>query len=160
MKKKGFVYIHRLLSTVTEQYEEWGIDHETRVYDELDVGPGAIQKSKYDHKQAVFTLIHEINNTGKAEDALNGVDNIANTVTWQTALDRLESYSEPSGESEPGYACVELDRDAINSLGLEPYEKLQKLDEEGHITSQVPVSPGSPRKQPVYESGSTVYLLD
>ena len=158
MKKKALVHLHSLLSDVEKRYDEWGIDTDLGSYHDLGVKPEFIHYPKERHKKAIFGLLHGLNNTGRTEQVLERLENDDNNITWETALNKLEHHSKPVNDSEPGYASVELDKTTIDSLGLQPYEKLNKLREEGLITSPQKVAPGTPREE--YTPGSTIYLLD
>lgn len=57
MKKQELLHLHALLGEVQDHYEaETGYEIENQEYEELDVPPTSIHRSKTDHKDAVFAL--------------------------------------------------------------------------------------------------------
>lgn len=57
MKKQELIHLHGLLAEVREQCEAWeNEEFSIENYENLDVRPTSIHKSKTDHKDAVFKL--------------------------------------------------------------------------------------------------------
>ena len=60
MKKEELVHLHVLLAQLKRYCEENEAD-DFRNYNELDISPFKVHRSKEDHKQAVFVLVAELN---------------------------------------------------------------------------------------------------
>lgn len=62
MKKQELIHLHRLLVEVRNHYEHrTGNTVEHAAYEDLGIQPISIQKSKTDHKVAVFAVLKAIN---------------------------------------------------------------------------------------------------
>ncbi|MEA2033001.1 MAG: UPF0058 family protein [Euryarchaeota archaeon] len=60
MKKEELVHLHMLLAQLKEYCEETGLDCDFTAYNELDISPFQVYRSKEEHKQAVFVLVTEL----------------------------------------------------------------------------------------------------
>ncbi len=56
MKKQELIHLHGLLAEVSNYYEERSGAIDLSQYEELNVRPTSIHKSKTEHKRAVFAL--------------------------------------------------------------------------------------------------------
>jgi len=57
MKKDEVVHLHMLLAQLKKFCEQNGLDCDFSKYQELDISPFQIHRSKDEHKQAVFVLL-------------------------------------------------------------------------------------------------------
>ena len=60
MKKDEVVHLHMLLAQLKKFCEQNGLDCDFSKYQELDISPFQIHRSKDEHKQAVFVLGTEL----------------------------------------------------------------------------------------------------
>ncbi len=60
MKKEEVVHLHELLVRVKECFEENSMNCEFEKYNELDITPLDMQRSKKEHKRAIFVLASEL----------------------------------------------------------------------------------------------------
>jgi len=60
MKKEELIHLHMLLAQLKEYCEETGLDCDFTAYNELDISPFQVHRSKEEHKQAVFVLVTEL----------------------------------------------------------------------------------------------------
>nr|AAU84355.1 hypothetical protein GZ9D8_24 [uncultured archaeon GZfos9D8] len=60
MKKEELVHLHLLLAQLKKYCEETGLDCDFTKYNELDISPFQVHRSKEEHKQAVFVLVTEL----------------------------------------------------------------------------------------------------
>jgi hypothetical protein len=60
MKKEELVHLHLLLAQLKKYCEETGLDCDFTKYNELDISPFQMHRSKEEHKQAVFVLGTEL----------------------------------------------------------------------------------------------------
>jgi hypothetical protein len=60
MKKEEVVHLHKLLVLMKKGFEENGLDCDFQKYNELDITPLDMQRSKEEHKRAIFLLASEL----------------------------------------------------------------------------------------------------
>jgi len=60
MKKEEVVHLHKLLFHMKKCFEENGLDCDFEKYNELYITPRDMQRSKEEHKRAVFLLASEL----------------------------------------------------------------------------------------------------
>ena len=60
MKKEEVVHLHKLLFHMKKYFEGNGLDCDFEKYNELDITPRDMQRSKEEHKRAVFLLASEL----------------------------------------------------------------------------------------------------
>ena len=60
MKKEELVHLHFLLAQLKKYCEGTGLDCNFTKYNELDISPFQVHRSKEEHKQAVFVLGTEL----------------------------------------------------------------------------------------------------
>jgi len=60
MKKEEVVHLHKLLVRVKKYFEENSVNCEFEKYNELDITPLNVQRSKEEHKRAIFVLASEM----------------------------------------------------------------------------------------------------
>ena len=60
MKKEEVVHLHKLLVHVKKYFEGNGLDCDFQKYNELDITPLDMQRSKEEHKRAIFLLASEL----------------------------------------------------------------------------------------------------
>jgi hypothetical protein len=60
MKKEEVVHLHKLLVHMKMCFEENGLDCDFQKYNELDITPLDMQRSKEEHKRAIFLLASEL----------------------------------------------------------------------------------------------------
>jgi hypothetical protein len=60
MKKEELVHLHMLLAQLKKYCEENGSDCDFTEYNELDISPSQVHRSKEEHKQAIFVLGAEL----------------------------------------------------------------------------------------------------
>lgn len=60
MKKEELVHLHMLLAQLKRYCEENGLDCDFSEYNEMDISPFQVHRSKEDHKQAIFLLVAEL----------------------------------------------------------------------------------------------------
>lgn len=60
MKKEELVHLHMLLAQLKKYCEESGIGCDFEKYNELDISPFQVHRSKEEHKQAIFVLGTEL----------------------------------------------------------------------------------------------------
>jgi len=56
MRKEELVHIHILFAQLKKYCEDTGLDCDFKKYEELEISPYQVQRSKGEHKQAVFLL--------------------------------------------------------------------------------------------------------
>jgi len=56
MKKEELVHLHLLLAQLKKHCEENGVDCDFTKYNDLNISPFQVHRSKEEHKQAVFVL--------------------------------------------------------------------------------------------------------
>jgi hypothetical protein len=56
MKKGEVVHLHMLLAQMKKFCEQHGLDCDFSKYQELDISPFQVHRSKDEHKQAIFVL--------------------------------------------------------------------------------------------------------
>jgi len=59
MKKEELIHLHMLLAQLKRYCEENDLDCDFSEYNELDISPFQVHRSKEDHKQAIFVLVAE-----------------------------------------------------------------------------------------------------
>jgi hypothetical protein len=149
MEKQGFLHLHGLLSEVASFYRDRGIEIDLSEYRKLDVRPTSLNKSKDDHKKAVYALAYGLNSEDRIEEKLEDVKSEKPKVRWETAKRMLEKEADPVDEN---YAEVELEY-VWNRLGRAPGETLKELEEKGHL-----VQLESPAGETRYSPDTKVYL--
>jgi len=60
MRKEELVHIHTLLALLKKYCEDTGLDCDFQKYNGLEISPYQVQRSKVEHKQAVFVLGNEL----------------------------------------------------------------------------------------------------
>ncbi len=60
MKKEELVHLHMLLAQLKKFCEQHGLDCDFSKYQELEISPFQVHRSKDDHKQAIFVLGTEL----------------------------------------------------------------------------------------------------
>jgi hypothetical protein len=60
MKKEEIIHLHMLLAQLKRYCEEKGMDCDFTEYKEMSISPLRIQRSKDEHKQAIFVLGTEL----------------------------------------------------------------------------------------------------
>jgi hypothetical protein len=60
MKKEELVHLHMLLAQLKKYCEEHGLDCDFSKYQELEISPFQVHRSKDEHKQAIFVLGTEL----------------------------------------------------------------------------------------------------
>jgi hypothetical protein len=60
MKKEELVHLHMLLAQLKKFCEQHGLDCDFSKYQELDISPFQVHRSKDEHKQAIFVLGTEL----------------------------------------------------------------------------------------------------
>jgi hypothetical protein len=60
MKKEELVHLHMLLAQMKKFCEQHGLDCDFSKYQELDISPFQVHRSKDEHKQAIFVLGTEL----------------------------------------------------------------------------------------------------
>ena len=60
MKKEELVHLHMLLAQLKRYCEENNLDCDFAEYNELEISPFQVHRSKEDHKQAIFLLVAEL----------------------------------------------------------------------------------------------------
>jgi len=60
MKKEEVVHLHKLLVHVKKYFEGNGLDCDFEKYNELGITPLDMQRSKEEHKRAIFVLASEM----------------------------------------------------------------------------------------------------
>ncbi|RZN38281.1 MAG: metal-binding protein [Methanophagales archaeon ANME-1-THS] len=74
MEKEELIHLHMLLAQIKKYCEDKGFNCDFSKYNELDISPFQVHRSKEEHKQAIFLL-----GTALASTAAK------NTVTTNTA---------------------------------------------------------------------------
>ena len=72
MKKEALVQLHLLLAQLKKYCEETDLDCKFTKYNELDISPFQVYRSKEEHKQAVFVLGTELVATMAAKTHFSG----------------------------------------------------------------------------------------
>jgi hypothetical protein len=72
MHKEELIQLHMFLVQLKDYFERQGIADDFVHYEELDITPIQIHRSKADHKRAIFTLSNEIASF-IADDELSGI---------------------------------------------------------------------------------------
>jgi hypothetical protein len=62
MKKEELIHLHVLLAQIKRYCEENELGCDFSEYDELDISPFQVHRSKEDHKQAIFIGVRKITN--------------------------------------------------------------------------------------------------
>ena len=60
MKKEELIHLHVLLFQFKNFCEEQGLDYEFKKYKALNISPYQIDRSKIEHKRAIFVLASEL----------------------------------------------------------------------------------------------------
>lgn len=60
MKKEELVHLHMLLAQLKKFCEQHGLDCDFSKYQELEISPFQVHRSKDEHKQAIFVLGTEL----------------------------------------------------------------------------------------------------
>ncbi|MDY6930604.1 MAG: UPF0058 family protein [Halobacteriota archaeon] len=60
MRKEELIQLHMLLAHMKKYFEIEGMDAEFEKYQELNISPAHIHRSKAEHKQAIFVLGTEL----------------------------------------------------------------------------------------------------
>ncbi len=60
MKKEELVHLHMLLAQLKKYCEEHGLECDFSKYQELEISPFQVHRSKDEHKQAIFVLGTEL----------------------------------------------------------------------------------------------------
>jgi len=60
MKKEELVHLHMLLAQIKRYCEENDLGGDFSEYDELDISPFQVHRSKEDHKEAIFILVAKL----------------------------------------------------------------------------------------------------
>jgi len=60
MKKEELIHLHMLLAQLKRYCEENNLDCDFSEYNEMDISPFQVHRSKEDHKQAIFRLVAEL----------------------------------------------------------------------------------------------------
>jgi hypothetical protein len=60
MKKEELVHLHMLLAQLKRYCEDNDLDCDFSEYNELEISPFQVHRSKEDHKQAIFILVAEL----------------------------------------------------------------------------------------------------
>ena len=60
MKKEELVHLHMLLAQMKKFCEQHGLDCDFSKYQELEISPFQVHRSKDEHKQAIFVLGTEL----------------------------------------------------------------------------------------------------
>ncbi len=60
MKKEELVHLHMLLAQLKRYCEENNLNCDFSEYNEMDISPFQVHRSKEDHKQAIFLLVAEL----------------------------------------------------------------------------------------------------
>ena len=60
MKKEELVHLHMLLAQIKRYCEENDLGCDFSEYNELDISPFQVHRSKEDHKQAIFILVAKL----------------------------------------------------------------------------------------------------
>ncbi|NOR79093.1 MAG: metal-binding protein [Methanophagales archaeon] len=60
MKKEELVHLHMLLAQIKRYCEENNLGCDFTEYNELDISPFQVHRSKEDHKQAIFILVSRL----------------------------------------------------------------------------------------------------
>ncbi len=60
MKKEELIHLHMLLAQIKRYCEENDLDCDFSEYNEMEISPFQVHRSKEDHKQAIFLLVAEL----------------------------------------------------------------------------------------------------
>lgn len=60
MDKDELIYLHILLAHFKHFCEKYGFDYRFKKYEELNISPSQIYRSKEEHTQAIFVLASEL----------------------------------------------------------------------------------------------------
>ncbi len=60
MKKEELVHLHMLLAQIKRYCEENDLDCDFSEYNEMEISPFQVHRSKEDHKQAIFILVAKL----------------------------------------------------------------------------------------------------
>ncbi|RCV63195.1 hypothetical protein C5S53_15215 [Methanophagales archaeon] len=60
MKKEELIHLHMLLAQLKRYCEENDLNCDFSKYNEMDISPFQVHRSKEDHKQAIFLLVAEL----------------------------------------------------------------------------------------------------
>ena len=60
MKKEELIHLHLLLAQFKRSFEDVGLEYGFTRYEELNISPSQIYRSKEEHKRAIFVLASEL----------------------------------------------------------------------------------------------------
>lgn len=60
MKKEELVHLHMLLAQIKRYCEENDLNCDFSEYNEMEISPFQVHRSKEDHKQAIFILVAKL----------------------------------------------------------------------------------------------------
>ena len=60
MKKEELIYLHALLAHFKNIFGKYSIEYGFKKYEDLNISPTHIYRSKIEHKQAIFVLASEL----------------------------------------------------------------------------------------------------